>query len=116
MAQLTRTSPTVRGKPLTLSSTAVDLGITVDLSLRFHHHIQSIVSKAAGLSYSLIKSTLCRSSSFMVTLFITHVRPLLEFASPVWNTGYITDLSLLESVQCRWTKLITGCEDKSYDQ
>ena len=108
---------TVKGKPLTLSSTAVDLSITVDPSLRFHHHIQSIVSKAAGLSYSFIKSTLCCSSSFMVTLFITHVRPLLEFASPVWNTCCITDLSLLESAQRRWTKLITGCEeDKSYDQ
>lgn len=107
---------TVKGNPLSLSFAAVDLGITIDPSLRFHHHIQSVVSKAARLSYSFLKSTLCRSPSFMVKLFITHVRPLLEFASPVWNTGYITDLSLLESVQRRWTKLITGCETMSYDQ
>ena len=26
-------------------------------------------------------------------LFITHIRPLFEIASPVWNTGYITDLT-----------------------
>lgn len=109
-------SYTVKGKPICFSSVAVDLGITVDPSLRFHHHIQNLVSKAAGLSYSLIKSTLCRSPSFMTKLFITHIRPLLEFASSVWNTGYITDLSLLESVQRRWTKLISGCEGMSYDQ
>ena len=52
----------------------------------------------------------------MVKLFTTHVRPLLEFASTVWNTGYVTDLSLLESVHRQWTKLISGCESMSYDQ
>ena len=52
----------------------------------------------------------------MVKLFTTHVCPLLEFASPVWYTGYVTDLSLLESVQRRWTKLISGSESMSYDQ
>ena len=109
-------SYTVKGKPVSFSSAAVDLGITVDTSLRFHHHIQNLVSKAAGLAHSFIKSTLCRSPSFMTKLFITHIRPLLEFASPVWNTGYITDLTLLESVQRRWTKLITGCEGMSYEQ
>ena len=107
---------TVKGNPLSLSFVAVDLGITVDPSLRFHHHIQSVVWKAAGLSYYFLKSTLCRSPSFMVKLFTTHVRPLLEFASPAWNTGYITDLPLLESVQRRWTKHITGCEGVSYHQ
>ena len=68
---------TVKGNPLRLSLSAVDLGITIDLSLRFHHHIQSLVSKAAGRSHSFTKSTLCRSPSFMVKLFTTHVRPLL---------------------------------------
>ena len=107
---------TIKGSPLTHSSEVVDLGITVDTTLRFHLHIRSLVSRAAGQSYSLLKSTMCRSPSFMVKLFVTHVRPILEFASPVWNTGYVMDLSLLESVQRRWTKHITGCEGMTYDQ
>lgn len=107
----------VNGKPLCISPSVVDLGITVDLvTLRFHDHIRSVASKAAGLANNLLRSTLCRSPHFMVTLFISHIRPLLEFGSVVWNTGYITDLKLLESVQRRWTKRIQGLENMSYAQ
>ena len=52
----------------------------------------------------------------MVKLFTTHIRPLLEFGSPVWNTGYVMDLTLLESVQRRWTKQVTGLGNMTYDQ
>ena len=84
--------------------------------LKFHHHIRSTVAKAAGVSNNLLKSTLCRSPNFMLKLLITHIRPILEFASCVWNSGFITDLSLLESVQRRWTKKISGLVDMSYEQ
>ena len=33
-----------------------------------------------------------RTPSFMLFLLKTHVRPLMEYASCVWNTGYRTDL------------------------
>ena len=90
----------IKGNPLHTSPKVVDLGVTIDSTLRFHDHIHSVVSKAAaGSANTLLKSTLCRSPDFMVTLLITHIRPLLEFGSTVWNTGYITDLKLLESVQ-----------------
>ena len=45
-----------------------------------------------------------------------HVRPIIDFASVVWNTEYIGNLKLLESVQRRWTKKITGFSELSYDQ
>ena len=50
----------------------------------------------------------------MRELFITHVRPLLEYAPCAWNTGYIEDSQLLESVQRRWTKKVSSLEDLSY--
>ena len=52
----------------------------------------------------------------MMSLYISHIRPLLEFSSSVWNLGYISDLKLLEGVQRRWTKKITGFEDLTYSQ
>ena len=39
---------------------------------------------------------------------------LRETKSRFWNTGFIGDLHLLESVQRRWTKLIDGFSDLSY--
>lgn len=37
----------------------------------------------------------------------------MEFGSTVWNTGYLGDLRLLESVQRHWTKHIDGLADLS---
>ena len=91
-----------------------DLGVLVDPSLRFHLHIRSIVNKASGVSANLLKSTLCRDRNFMLTLYTTHIRPLLEYASTVWNTGFTGDLRLLESVQRSWTRHILGMSDLSY--
>lgn len=73
-----------------------------------------MASKAGGVASNLLKSTLCRSHDFMTTIYTTHVRPVLEFSSVVWNTGYIGDIKLLESVQRRWTKNIVGLENLSY--
>ena len=99
---------------LSLTDSPRDLGILVDNSLRFHTHIKHAVNKAAGLANNLLKATLCRSSDFMTTIYKTHVRLLLEFGSPIWHTGYLGDLRLLESVQHRWTKQIDDLQDSSY--
>ena len=49
-------------------------------------------------------------------LFVTHVRPILEYCSCVWNTGYLGDLKLLESVQRRWTKEVDGLSSRPYSE
>ena len=52
----------------------------------------------------------------MKALFITHIRPTLEYCSVLWNTGFRGDLKLLESVQRRWTKLIDGMGNLPYNE
>ena len=64
-----------------------DLGVVVDDKLRFHHHLRTIVGRAGGLMSDLLRSTVCRSPDFMLTLFITHIRPIIEYCSSVWNVG-----------------------------
>ena len=100
--------------PIQYSNTARDLGLEVDETLKFHSHIQIVSNKAFGVSNDLLRNTICRSPEFMKTLFITHIRPIIDFCSPIWNTGYLTDIKSLESVQRRWTKHITGFENLSY--
>ena len=105
---------TLDGTPIPSVDSASDLGVLVDTSLKFHNHIRSLAHKANGLAYSLLKSTVCRSPQFMIFLLTTHIRPLIEYCSCVWNTGYIQDIKLLESIQRRWTKCISGLETLSY--
>ena len=44
----------------------------------------------------------------------THIRPVSEYASTVWNTGYLQDIRRLESVQRLWTRQIKGLEEEEY--
>lgn len=102
------------GSPLPVCQSHNDLGVLVDVKLKFHEHIVSVAHKASGLCQSFLKSTVCRTPNFMMFLFRTHVRPLIEYASCVWNTGYREDLQKLERVQRSWTKKIDNLRDLSY--
>ena len=101
-------------KPLRVSRTQSDLGVVVDDTLKFHDHIQRTAHKAGGLAQNLLKCTVCRTREFMLQLLVTHIRPVIEYCSCVWNTGYHQDVRLLESVQRRWTKKIEGLQDLDY--
>ena len=91
-----------------------DLGILVDDSLKFHLHIKEVFCKASGVANNILRGTLCRTPTFMSQVFIAHIRPIIDFGSVLWNSGYIGDLHLLESVQRRWTKKIVGFADLTY--
>ena len=78
-----------------------ELGVTVDVKLKFHSHVRNVVWRAAGLASNLLRSTVNRDADFMFTLFKSHVRPILDYCSSLWNAGYLGDSQLLESVQRR---------------
>ena len=106
----------INGELIKIVNSHKNLGVTVNTSLRFHIHIRQIVNKVAALSSNFLKATSCRFETFMKSLLMSHLHPLLEFASPVWNTSYLGDLCLLESVQRRWTKMIDGLAEILYSQ
>ena len=106
----------ISGQALCFVNSVKDLGVLVDSSLRFHGHIREVARKAGGLMSSLLRATVCRSSNFMVTLYISHIRPILDYASSVWNTNYLADIRLLESLQRRWTREIAGLQQLPYEE
>ena len=73
-----------------------------------------MVRKAGGLVRDLLKTTVCRSGDFMTEIYKFHVRPVIEYASPVWNTRYHQDLKRLESVQRLWTLGRLGLGEVDY--
>ena len=91
-----------------------DLGVSIDTDLKFHSHTSLTASKAGALVGNLLKCTLCREPEFMKSLYISNVRPVIDYCSPVWNSGYIHNLKLLEQVQRRFTKHIDGLKHLSY--
>jgi hypothetical protein len=93
-----------------------DLGIIVDNKLRFSTHYASIVNKAQQRSSLILRCFKCRDPLLLSRAFVVYVRPLLEYCSPVWAPVYISDISLIESVQRRFTKRISGMKDLTYPQ
>ena len=112
----TQASYFIEGIPIPSADHATDLGILVDVNLKFHGHARNIAHKAGGLAEGLLKSTVCRSAPFMLSLLTSHIRPILEYCSCVWNTGYAKDLQLLERVQRRWTRHIDGMSGLDYGE
>ena len=107
---------TLNGTQLKTVSTHKDLGVLIDRDLKFHSHAHDVAQKAGGLAQNLLRSTVCRSPDFMVTLFTSHVRPIIDYCSSVWNVGYIQDIRIIEAIQRRWTKRVTGLGDMDYGQ
>ena len=57
---------------------------------------------------------LCAAPLSLCFSFSPHVRPFIEYASCLWNTGCVEDLRKLEHIQRRWTKQVEGLRELSY--
>ena len=80
----------------------------------YAHTLSRAVNKASGIASNLLKSTVNWDSSVMLSLYLTHIRPVIDFSSVVWHTGFEGDLSLLEGIQRRWSKQISGLSNMDY--
>ena len=105
---------TVGSERIRFTSSHSDLGVTIDRSLKFHDHIRRAANICNGLTTNIFSSTLNRGADFLINIYKSHIRPQLEYCSPLWNVGYVGDLRILERVQRRWTRAVLGLEDLSY--
>ena len=69
--------------------------------------------RPAGVAHNFLKSTRCRSPDFMVHILKAHIHPILEYASPLWNSDYVCTYRTWRGwtwrqfkaldAQCHWT-------------
>ena len=84
------------------------LGLTLNNKLSWRNHIDSILIKAnqrldtmKRLKYKLDRKTL-------ETIYFTHVRPILEYGSVVWDNCDDDSKSLIDKVQDDAARIVTG--------
>ena len=66
--------------------------------------ISVIVCRVGSMMNNILRSIICRSGDFIVTLWVSHICPLIEYASYVWNVWYLMDNLRLISLQGRCTR------------
>ncbi|GFW01078.1 reverse transcriptase domain-containing protein [Trichonephila clavipes] len=85
------------------------LGVTLDPELHFSKHIEQTANKALGKLNILRKLSGTSWGSRPQTLkstFCTVIRPVLEYATPIWTPASISVKRKLDSVQHRSAKII----------
>ena len=84
------------------------LGVSISSNTKWPKHIDSIINSASmqmsylrKLKFQLPKHTLNK-------LYCTYIRPLLEYASEVWDDCNLSDTNRLEQVQLHAARIVTG--------
>jgi hypothetical protein len=95
---------------VTRTETIKDLGILLDSKLHFHAHVDCIFSQSIK-TLGLIRTVTYSSSTLdsLLILYLTLVRPKLEYASTVWNSITATDAKKLERIQ---RKFVALCQNR----
>ena len=93
-----------------------DLGITADSELRFDEHIARKVKIANAVVGQIRRSFSYLDCDSFRRIFTAFVRPHLEYGQAIWSPHRVKNISAIENVQVRVTKLINGLENLDYQE
>jgi hypothetical protein len=118
--------PIIKKPPLqlTLDGAAVDrvavfklLGVHVSSDLKWTQHVDAISAKAASRLYFLKQLRRAGAPlSDLLCFYTTVVRPVLEYACPVWHSSLtVAQSEALESLQKRALRIIYSSDDYTFN-
>jgi len=92
-----------------------DLGIFITDDLKWSTHCQQTYTRANRVLGMINRTISSRDKQILLSLYKTLVRPHLEYCSPAWSPHYKKDKQLLERVQHRFTRMLSGLKSLEYD-
>ena len=106
----------LNGHELESTNSEKDVGVRVDNNLKFHFQ-SAYATKKANQMLGVIKKTYKARDAFTIpTLYKSLVRPHLEYGNVIWGPHYAGDKKMIESVQRRATKMVSGLHDTPYQK
>ena len=92
-----------------------DLGVTMNANMKVSEQCRIAASKGNQILGMIRRNITYKEKGLIVPLYEAIVRPNLEYCVQAWRPYLRKDIDMLEKVQRRTTKLITGLRDLSYD-
>ena len=93
---------------LPVITVVTDLGVTYDDCFKFSAHVDQISCRAALRAKLVLNCFSSRRADILRKAFCAFVRPVLKYASVIWNPLTKHEINKIESVQRRFTKAIFG--------
>ncbi len=92
-----------------------DLGVFISNDLKWSKHVNIIVNRASFILGKFRRTFISKDEKLWKKLYLTYVRPHLEFAVQVWNPYLKKDIHLLEKVQRRASKIPSVMRNLNYE-
>ena len=84
------------------------LGLTISSDGSWSTHIDNIASSAMKQVNMLRKLKFTLSSKSLATIYLSFIRPKLEYACEVWDGCYEREIEKLEKIQLEAARIVTG--------
>ncbi len=104
----------IEGKNIDQVKRVRDLGISLQHDMKWNSQIMKIHSKSIRLVYTVIRSFKSNKASLFLDIYKTHIRPILEYNSNIWNPYLVIEIRKVEPIQKTFTKLICQKSNISY--
>ena len=95
----------ISGTVLRNVSNYKDLGVIMASDLKWSKHVEQIVHKANRVLGLLKRTVGGKNKDIFSILYKTLVRPILEYACPVWSPHLAKDIHEIEKVQRRASRI-----------
>jgi hypothetical protein len=93
-----------------------DVGVIMSSNLKPSSQCARAAKTASVVLGQVSRSFKYRDKRIFPRLYTRYVRPHLEFASPAWNPSYQKDIEVLEKVQQRALKMVSGLTGSTYEE
>ena len=84
------------------------MGVIIYVDLKWDKQCSEAAKKANRMLGMIKRNLVDRSKETIISLYKSLVRPHLEYCCQIWSPYYKKDIKLIEGVQRRATKLVTG--------
>ena len=98
----------MNGDELSTSASFTQVGLSLSSNLTWKTHIHSLAKHASQKLGSLARARGFLSSSHLLTIYRSQIRPCLEYCSHVWGGAPKSTLCLLDKVQSKAIRLINN--------